>query len=81
MDTKTPWRSPRQFQPGDQRCSEPNCTAFYRTHSWGSIKAQQAGWFKGREDDVCWCPDHLPAWVGPWRERQKAKKDAQKNAD
>ena len=52
-------------------CHHPGCTAAHANHYWGSVKA--AGWFHGR-DGTAWCPEHLPAWVGPWRQRQARKR-------
>jgi hypothetical protein len=58
-------------------CCHEGCTASVPSHRWGKIRA--VGWLFTRPTSASpqgrqWCPDHLPEWVGPWRERQAAKK-------
>ena len=49
-------------------CSEDGCKASYADHRWGQTQASAEGWFNSRDGETRWCPDHLPDWVGPWRE-------------
>jgi hypothetical protein len=37
-----------------------------KKHHWGQQKAQNEGWFFQKNGDT-FCPEHVPAWVGPWR--------------
>lgn len=50
-------------------CSEEGCTAEFKNHRWGHIKAHSEGWFE-QKDGQRWCPEHKPAWVDEWRGRQ-----------
>lgn len=50
-------------------CSVRTCTNSFKKHYWGSIKAQNDGWFLQKNGDI-WCPEHLPDWYEEW----KAKK-------
>lgn len=54
------------------RCDHPGCASTHPDHAWGHIKASE--WFHGL-DGAVWCPEHLPAWVGPWRERRAAARE------
>lgn len=57
-------------------CIAKGCDKTFKDHVWGKIRAHDAGWFMGREEpELVYCPDHLPEWVGPWRAKQKEKKD------
>lgn len=43
-------------------------------NKWDAIKRVREGWFFPRDrSDPAYCPDHLPAWVGRWRERKKQR--------
>lgn len=61
------------FDAGYVECSHPGCEERFADHKWGSIQ-QAEGWFVKKDGSEAWCPKHLPAWVGPWRERQAAVK-------
>jgi hypothetical protein len=61
---------------GLTHCSQPGCPATVKNHRWGHTKAYPA-WFFSMKTDEAWCPDHLPAWVGPGRAEQAAKKEEQ----
>jgi hypothetical protein len=60
------------YDVGFTECSKQGCEAKFKAHRWGSIKDGE-GWFVKKDGSEAWCPDHLPAWVGPWREKQAAK--------
>ena len=57
------------------RCAEKKngCPASHPGSRFDNSKADKAGWFHGK-DGTAYCPDHLPDWVGPWRERQAKNK-------
>lgn len=49
---------------GDSKAcdGDDKCTATYKAHKWGSIKAHAEGWYQMR-DGRAFCPKHLPDWV------------------
>ena len=49
-------------------CEHEGCTASFKDHRWGRIKAHDAGWFTTRDNERAWCPEHVPAWVPVWRQ-------------
>lgn len=53
-------------------CNHPSCNKKFPNNKFTRIKAGDAGWFF-QKDDVAWCPEHVPDWVGPWRARKKAE--------
>lgn len=55
-----------------KKCSAPGCDASFKNHSWGAVKAHDAGWFQ-QNDGGAWCPEHVPDWVPAWRERQRLR--------
>lgn len=57
-------------------CSEPECPATYANHEWGAKKAQRDGWFL-QKGGTSWCPEHVPAWVAEWRQRQASRTSKQ----
>ncbi len=62
MDTK---RSPKK-----SNCSQEGCEATFDDHYWGSVRAQDEGWFRQKTGEN-WCPEHNPEWVKEWRETKK----------
>lgn len=56
-------------------CSFPDCPKKVYAAKVTMIKAHYEGWFFTKNDQQ-WCPDHLPAWVGPWRERNSRGTDS-----
>ena len=55
-------------------CVEPDCPENFSSKSkWDNIKKADEGWFIGRDGNI-WCPNHLPEWVGPWREMRDISK-------
>ena len=56
----------------EKRCAYPDCNNGYKAHRWGSIKANDAGWFQ-QKDGRSWCPEHIPDWVVHWRLSNKLK--------
>lgn len=55
----------------EEKCAEPGCERTYKSHRWGSIKTQGAGWFL-QQDGTSWCPAHVPDWVEEWRARKRS---------
>lgn len=53
-----------EYDAGWVECAEPECTARYKNHRWGRIKADD--WFH-QKDGTSWCPEHIPEWVEEWR--------------
>lgn len=51
-------------------CDHPDCSSSMKTHAWGFIKANDAGWFIQKNGD-CWCPEHIPEWVALWRAKKR----------
>lgn len=51
------------------QCDEEGCEAKVKNHRWGKTKAED--WFFERQDDIAWCPDHVPDWVESWRAKRK----------
>lgn len=51
-------------------CGDEICARAVKPHKWAQIKAHEEGWFFTKNGEA-WCPEHLPAWVGPWRARQR----------
>jgi hypothetical protein len=49
-------------------CDAAGCDQKIKNHRWGKTKADN--WFFSRDDDIAWCPNHLPAWVAEWRSRR-----------
>lgn len=59
-------------------CARPSCKTFIEVSGkWGAIKAHGEGWFSLKDRITHWCPEHVPAWVGPWREKGKNASTAQ----
>ena len=54
-------------------CAREGCPSSHPGSRWDTVKADRAGWFH-QQDGTAWCPDDVPAWVGPWRERRAAGK-------
>lgn len=50
------------------------CPASHPSGRWGSQKAANEGWFASRQDELSYCPEHVPDWVPAWRAQQAAKK-------
>ena len=50
-------------------CATECCERSFRPHYWGSVNASRDGWFV-KKDGTAWCPDHVPAWVEAWRNRE-----------
>jgi hypothetical protein len=48
----------------------PHNNSSGRVSKWNLIKAQEDGWFFGK-NGVSYCPEDLPKWVVDWRARQK----------
>lgn len=59
------------------KCTAAGCTASFPNSKFDAIKANEAGWFCGKEgsDNPGWhCPEHVPAWVTDWRLRKAAQR-------
>ncbi len=50
-------------------CIKPGCTNSFPDHMWGRI-LEAGNWFISRDETKIYCPEHLPSWVGPWREKK-----------
>lgn len=46
------------------------CTAQFPGSKHAAIKAHAGGWFFSRQDDLVYCPAHVPEWVSAWRARK-----------
>lgn len=53
------------------RQDDLGCTASHPGDKFSAIRAGEAGWFRSRQTDEEFCPEHVPGWVPAWRERQK----------
>lgn len=58
----------------DVECAHQDCTATFKGHRWGYIKADD--WFH-QKDGTSWCPAHHPEWVAGWRARKLLEPGAQ----
>jgi len=49
---------------------DEGCQAQIPGSRWARIKAQEDGWFFSKQDDLAYCPAHVPDWVAGWRARR-----------
>ena len=53
------------------RCDGQGCQATAKIGHWEQIRASSKdGWFFRKHLEECWCFEHLPPWVIPWRDRE-----------
>lgn len=55
----------------DIHCSVEGCPNTIPNHYWSKVKSE---WFV-QKDGQRFCPDHIPAWVEPWRKKQQEEKE------
>lgn len=56
------------------RSKDLGCKAEHASDKFSAIRAAGAGWFRSRQDEQEFCPEHVPDWVPAWRERQQQSK-------
>lgn len=61
------------------KCAELACPANHKEGGWWNTEASNQGWFMQFNGDH-WCPEHVPAWVGPWRIWAAKQKLNERNA-
>lgn len=61
---------------GVLKCTYEGCTATVKNHYWGKVRAHADGWFMSSDEKVIRCPEHLPDWVIPWREKKRQEKSS-----
>jgi hypothetical protein len=54
------------------RQEDLGCPARFPGSKFDAIDAGVEGWFFSRQDDLAYCPEHVPGWVPGWRARKSA---------
>jgi hypothetical protein len=61
-------------------CADLSCTASHPGSRFDAIKADAAGWFHSKAEELAWCPEHVPGWVPVWRAKRAAEQHTVKGS-
>lgn len=56
------------------RSGDLGCKAQHAGDKFSAIRAADAGWFRSRQAEEEFCPEHVPDWVPAWRARRRQAK-------
>lgn len=51
------------------KCDGLMCDKQFKNNYWASVK-EGKDWFIPKNDNLAFCPDHLPSWVQEWRSKK-----------